>query len=54
LRHHGYALLVEPESFLVTGNEGPLEPGELDRAREWGEAVAARFLIGAPEEKKSS
>lgn len=49
LRHRGYQLVVEPESFLVTGNEGPLEPGEIDRAREWGEAVAARFLLGNPE-----
>jgi hypothetical protein len=29
--------IVEPESFLVHGNE--LEQGEADRAREWGVAV---------------
>jgi hypothetical protein len=44
LHHHGYRLLVEPESFLVTGNEGPLEPGERHRARAGGEALAARVL----------
>lgn len=27
---------ADPESFYVDGYEGPLLPGELDRAREWG------------------
>ena len=40
LRHHGYRLLAT-ESFLVQGGEGPLVDGELDRARAWGEALAA-------------
>lgn len=35
----GYRLLVPPEGFVVSGKYGPLRPGELDRARKWGEAL---------------
>jgi len=37
-RLHGgaYELLDKPESFFVEDAEGPLAPGELDRARAWG------------------
>ena len=35
LRRLGCQLLAPPESFFVTGEEGPLEPGEVDRARGW-------------------
>ncbi len=44
LRHLGRGLLVEPQSFFVT--EDDLEPGEEDRAREWGARLAAA-LVGA-------
>ena len=37
----GYELLAEPESFLVEDAEGPLAPGELERARAWGAQLAA-------------
>jgi hypothetical protein len=37
----GYELLVKAESFLVEDSEGPLAPGELDRARAWGAKLAA-------------
>ncbi|MDH3754999.1 MAG: flavodoxin domain-containing protein [Acidimicrobiia bacterium] len=40
LRRHGFDLVTEPECFLVTGSEGPLVPGELDRALRWGEKLA--------------
>lgn len=40
LAHHGYDV-VASESFLVTDSEGPLEEGELDRARAWGAALAS-------------
>ena len=40
LRGLGCRLLAQPESFFVVGAEGPLEPGEEDRARAW----AARSL----------
>jgi flavodoxin len=46
LRHHGYRLL-ETESFLVEGSEGPLVEGELERARAWGEKLAAAIPGGA-------
>ena len=42
LRHHGYAIVADPESFFVTESEGPLEDDELTRARAWGVALAAR------------
>jgi hypothetical protein len=40
LKKHGYELVAEPESFLVTGDSGLL-PGEQDRARRWGEMLAS-------------
>lgn len=36
LQKLGCDLLTEPESFYVTGYEGPLLTGEADRARSWG------------------
>jgi flavodoxin len=42
LRHRGYEI-VDTESFLVADSEGPLQDGELDRARAWGAQLA-----GAP------
>lgn len=39
LRRHGYHV-VDVASFVVSGGEGPLEAGELDRARAWGEKLA--------------
>ncbi len=38
---HGYAS-AGSESFFVKGTEGPVLPGELDRAREWGRQLAAQ------------
>jgi flavodoxin-like protein len=40
LAHRGYDV-VGSESFLVKESEGPLEEGELDRARAWGAKLAA-------------
>lgn len=40
LRRLGYDLVARPESFRVTGTQGPLREGELDRARAWGVDVA--------------
>jgi hypothetical protein len=39
LRRHGLDV-VATESFLVENAEGPLEAGELDRARAWGANLA--------------
>ena len=41
LRRHGYEVIAKPESFLVSGGN-ELRPGELNRAREWGAALARR------------
>jgi Flavodoxin domain len=39
LRQHGFDMVAEPESFLVT-KQDRLEPHEQDRAREWGTTLA--------------
>jgi len=39
LRHHGYEVVADPESFIVT-RQNTLEPGEEDRARTWGARLA--------------
>ena len=39
LRRLGCRLVVPPESFFVLGREGPLEPGEEERAHRWAQAV---------------
>jgi len=33
------SLIASPEGFLVTGEEGPLKEGELERAAKWGKAI---------------
>ena len=38
LHNHGFEVSTEPESFLVTSQNG-LVPGELDRARDWGASL---------------
>ena len=43
LRRHGYQQVIDPESFLVAGTDGPLLIGEPERARQWGEQVATRI-----------
>ncbi|MEU1722991.1 flavodoxin family protein [Actinomadura sp. ATCC 39365] len=47
LRRLGVRLAVPPCSFYVTGTQGPLVPGELERARQWGESLAASFPVPA-------
>lgn len=46
LRRLGYRFVVPPTSFYVEGTTGPLVGGESERARRWGEELAA--AIGAP------
>ena len=41
MRAHGYSTIAKPESFWVDGVTGPLLDGELERARTWGEQLAA-------------
>jgi hypothetical protein len=45
LRTHGFDLVAEPESFLVT-KQDRLEPQETGRAREWGAKLAAATVPG--------
>ena len=40
VRRHHLGRLVAEESFFVEELEGPLCPGELDRASAWGESLA--------------
>jgi Flavodoxin len=42
LRKHGFDVVVEPESFLVT-KQNTLVDGEADRARAWAERLAAKL-----------
>ena len=45
LRAHGFDVVTEPESFLVT-KQDRLAPGELTRAREWGTRLAEAIMPG--------
>lgn len=47
LKAKGYLLVGAPEGFLVTGKEGPLADGEIERARAWGEELS-RALARVP------
>ena len=47
LRRRGCEVL-DTQSFLVADAEGPLEDGELDRAREWGGSLAAALDFAHP------
>ena len=40
LARSGYQLIVAPEHFRVEGTEGPMVPGELERAQAWGAMLA--------------
>jgi flavodoxin len=41
LEKKGGWVVQPPEGFIVLGTEGPLEDGEIERAREWGGQIAA-------------
>lgn len=43
LEKAGANLVVEPEGFIVEETEGPLRPGELERAGAWAEEILAAF-----------
>lgn len=44
LKKKGGTLDVLPEGFLVTGEEGPLKEGELERAAAWAKQLAGTVL----------
>jgi hypothetical protein len=50
LKEQGFRMAAPPESFLLHGPTGPvhdvLVPGEADRARRWGAALAAKAVAG--------
>ncbi len=39
LQAKGYRPLTRPEGFIVQGKYGPLRPGEIERAAQWGERL---------------
>jgi len=43
LRRHGFEMVADPESFLVT-KENVLEPDEEERARAWGARLAETMI----------
>lgn len=43
LRKLGLRVATPSESFVVGDTTGPLENGELERAREWGRSLASQF-----------
>ena len=45
LREHGFDVVAEPASFLVT-KQDRLEPQEQDRARDWAAKLAAVITAG--------
>lgn len=40
LKRQGFVLGGDPAGFLVTGTEGPLKTGEIERAVEWARTLA--------------
>ena len=46
LERAGYRSLSKGQKFLVTGKYGPLKAGELERARQWGAALATAAQDG--------
>jgi hypothetical protein len=44
LHHVGLASFDKPHSFKVTGMAGPLAPGEIERAEQWGEAMGRELV----------
>jgi flavodoxin len=43
LEREGARLVLEPESFLVEGKEGPLAEGEIERARAWAQTILTKL-----------
>jgi len=40
LKELGFSMKAEPEGFIVKGQKGPLEEGELERAEKWGQTIS--------------
>lgn len=54
LKRHGFGVAGKPEGFIVTGSQGPLRQGELDRARAWGATLAPHAGVPARSSWKGS
>jgi len=52
LRAHGFDVIAEPESFLVT-KQDRLDPPETARARDWGTELAASVVPGRAQGARS-
>ena len=48
LERAGYRPVTKGRKFLVTGKYGPLKPGELQRARQWGAELATAAQDAVP------
>ena len=48
LRRLGGKRIAPPETFFVTGREGPLEDGEIERAQAWAEYIGNTRRAGEP------
>jgi len=48
LRSLGFLMVAPAESFFVKGKTGPLEPGEIERARSWGEELGRLMAAQVP------
>lgn len=47
LANKDFRPVADAESFWVTGLDGPLQDGELERAREWGRGLAQEAAVEA-------
>jgi flavodoxin len=45
LQKKGCQLVLPPEGFLVTGEQGPLKEGELERAAAWASRLVQNVLV---------
>lgn len=43
LNKKGGTVIAEPEGFIVEGREGPLKPGELERATRWAREISQKL-----------
>ena len=42
LKRRGWRIAASPMSFVVGGNEGPLERGQVEQAKAWGDELVVR------------
>ena len=45
LQKKGGDLIADPEGFLVTGEQGPLKEGELERAETWAQKLTSKLGV---------